>query len=208
MSTDQQPSNYQYIFKIIIIGDIGVGKSCILNRYIKEEFDENYTCTVGVNLISKTIEINEKEVKLQIWDTAGQEKYRSIISSYYKGSNIAFVVFDITNKSSFDAIPNWIEAYYRNGPDSQKNIILIGNKKDLEEKREVSQEEAQKFSEANNIVYFETSAKDGDNIEKVFKYGAEKLLEFYSNNNDELKNNEELQAQNYKEVKTEKKGCC
>lgn len=209
-------SDYQYIFKIILIGNSGVGKSCIINRYMKQVFDENHKCTIGVDFLMKTIEIDNKTVKLQVWDTAGQEKYRSMSSSYYRGANVAFVVFDLTARASFDALPGWIETYYKNGPENQKNIILIGNKKDLVEQREVTQEEAELFSQTNNMIYFETSAKEGENIEYVFHYAAKKLLEFYSTNEEhllkkQLSSNSELQAQSFKEIrieKTEKKKCC
>ena len=181
--TKNKSSDYQYIFKLILIGNSGVGKSSILNRYMNKTFEDSYKCTIGVDFLMKSIEINGKTVKLQLWDTAGQEKYKSMVASYYRGANVAFVVFDLTNHESFDSLPLWIENYYRNGPE-QKNIILIGNKKDMIDDRKVTQEEAELFSQTNNMMYFETSAKEGDNIEYVFTYAAEKLLEFYSNTED------------------------
>ena len=177
-------------------------------------FEESYKCTIGVDFLMKSIEINGKTVKLQLWDTAGQEKYKCMVSSYYRGANVALVVFDITNHDSFDSLPLWIENYYKNGPD-QKNIILIGNKKDMVEERQVTQEEAELFSQTNNMIYFETSAKDGDNIDYVFTYAAEKLLEFYSSQNDtnfkrQINQINELQIHNFKEIRIEehKKKCC
>ena len=165
----------------------------------------------------KSLVVNGKTVKLQLWDTAGQEKYKSMVSSYYRGANVALIVFDITNHLSFEALPNWIETFYKNGPE-QKNIILIGNKKDLEDKRQVTHEEAETFSENNNMIYFETSAKDGDNIDYVFNYTAEKLLEFYCNSDEailrrELTPHNEKQVQNFQDVrieqnKTKQKKCC
>ena len=162
----------------------------------------------------KTLEINGKTVKLQLWDTAGQEKYKSMVSSYYRGANVALVVFDITNHNSFDSLPLWIENYYKNGPE-QKNIILIGNKKDMVDERQVTQEEAGLFSETNNMIYFETSAKEGDNIDYIFSYAAEKLLEFYSSQNEadlkkRIEQTNQLQSQNFKEIRIEehKKKCC
>ena len=215
MSTPAKPSNYQYIFKLILIGNSGVGKSCILQRYMKHTFEENYKCTIGVDFLMKSLIINGQTVKLQIWDTAGQEKYKSMVSSYYRGANVALIVFDITSHKTFDALPLWIENFYKNGPE-QKNIILIGNKKDLEEDREVTQEEAKLFSETNNMIYFETSAKDGENIDYVFNYAAEKLLEFYSGNNEtilkrQMTPNNEKQLNNFQEIRieeTQKKNCC
>ena len=214
MSTPAKPSNYQYIFKLILIGNNGVGKSCILQRYLKHTFEESYKCTIGVDFLMKSVIINGQTVKLQLWDTAGQEKYKSMVSSYYRGANVALIVFDITSHATFDALPVWIENFYKNGPE-QKNIILIGNKKDLEEDRQVTQEEAQMFSETNNMIYFETSAKDGDNIDYVFNYAAEKLLEFYSGNNElilkrQMTPNNEEQVNNFQEIRIEekKKKCC
>ena len=126
-STPNKSSNYQYIFKLILIGSSGVGKSCILQRYMKHTFEESYKCTIGVDFLMKSVIVNGQTVKLQLWDTAGQEKYKSMVSSYYRGANVALIVFDITNRPSFEALPLWIENFYKNGPE-QKNIILIGNK--------------------------------------------------------------------------------
>ena len=215
--SQNKPSNYQYIFKLILIGNSGVGKSCILQRYIKHTFEESYKCTIGVDFLMKSIVINGQTVKLQLWDTAGQEKYKSMASSYYRGANVALIVFDITNHESFDALPLWIENFYKNGPE-QKNIILIGNKNDLTDLRQVTQKEAEAFSETNNMMYFETSAKEGDNIEYIFNYAAEKLLEFYGGNNEatlkkQMAPNNDIQSSNFKEIRIEessnkKKNCC
>jgi small GTP-binding protein len=215
--SQNKPSNYQYIFKLILIGNSGVGKSCILQRYMKHTFEESYKCTIGVDFLMKSIVINGQTVKLQLWDTAGQEKYKSMVSSYYRGANVALIVFDITNHQSFDSLPMWIENFYKNGPE-QKNIILIGNKKDLADLRQVTQQEAEAFSETNNMMYFETSAKEGDNIEYIFNYAAEKLLEFYGKNNEailkrQMTPNNDIQSSNFKEIRIEespnkKKNCC
>ena len=215
--SQNKPSNYQYIFKLILIGNSGVGKSCILQRYIKHTFEESYKCTIGVDFLMKSIVINGQTVKLQLWDTAGQEKYKSMASSYYRGANVALIVFDITNHESFDALPLWIENFYKNGPE-QKNIILIGNKNDLPDLRQVTQQEAEAFSQTNNMMYFETSAKEGDNIEYIFNYAAEKLLEFYGGNNEatlkkQMAPNNDIQSSNFKEIRIEessnkKKNCC
>ena len=201
-------SDYQYLFKLILIGNSGVGKSSILQRYMNKTFEESYKCTIGVDFLMKSVEVKGKTVKLQLWDTAGQEKYKSMVASYYRGANVALVVFDITSRSSFESLPLWIENYYKNGPE-QKNIILIGNKKDMVDQRQVTQEEAEEFSETNNMIYFETSAKEGDNVDYVFNFAAEKLLEFYGSQNNELNikrqmnKTTELQNQNFKEIRIE-----
>ena len=215
MSNKNKSSDYQYIFKLILIGNSGVGKSSILQRYMNKTFEESYKCTIGVDFLMKSLEVKGKTVKLQLWDTAGQEKYKSMVSSYYRGANVALVVFDITSRSSFESLPLWIENYYKNGPE-QKNIILIGNKKDMADQRQVTQEEAEEFSETNNMIYFETSAKEGDNIDYVFNFAAEKLLEYYGSQNNELNlkrqmnKTTELQSHNFKEIRIEehKKRCC
>ena len=182
---------------------------------MNKTFEESYKCTIGVDFLMKSVEVKGKKVKLQLWDTAGQEKYKSMVSSYYRGANVALVVFDITSRSSFESLPLWIENYYKNGPE-QKNIILIGNKKDMADQRQVTQEEAEEFSETNNMIYFETSAKEGDNIDYVFNFAAEKLLEYYGSQNNELNlkrqmnKTTELQSHNFKEIRIEehKKRCC
>ena len=125
----------------------------------------------------KTINIRDKSIKLQLWDTAGTEKFKSITTGYYRGANAAFVVFDLTSKSSFDSVSDWIENYYKySNPDSEKHVILIGNKSDLKENREVTQEQIDNFTLNNKIKYFETSAKNGENIEECFYFIAEKLM--------------------------------
>ena len=128
--------NYDLIFKIVLIGDSGVGKTNILSRYINNEFSLATQSTVGVEFGSKIIKKNGKVIKLQIWDTAGQERYKSITSAYYKGSRGAFVVYDITRKTTYDNIDKWIGELKTNGSEDVL-IMLVGNKSDLEEKREV-----------------------------------------------------------------------
>ena len=216
MSNDsiEQSSKYEYLFKIILIGNSGVGKSSIMQRYMKQTFNSNYKITIGVDFLMKSLKINDEIVKLQVWDTAGQEKYRSMTSSYYRGAHVALIVFDLTSHTSFEALPLWIENFYKNGPE-QKNTILIGNKKDLVEERQVTQEEAELFSQTNNMIYFETSAKEGNNIDYVFNYTAEKLLEFYKSNDQEIKRqldpNTQKQINNFQSIRieeTNKRKCC
>ena len=202
MSTNEQQNKYEYIFKIILIGSSSVGKSSILQRYIQKVFNESYSCTIGVDFFMKSLDIGEKSIKLQLWDTAGTEKFRSITTGYYRGTNAAFVVFDLTSKPTFDCLDEWIQNYYKySNPDSEKNVVLIGNKSDLVNRREVNEEDIEKFANNNNLMYFETSAKDGKNIDECFYFIAEKLLKQFENkddkeekdknviNSDNLKNN-------------------
>jgi small GTP-binding protein len=185
MSTNEQQNKYEYIFKIILIGSSSVGKSSILQRYIQKVFNESYSCTIGVDFFMKSLDIGDKSIKLQLWDTAGTEKFRSITTGYYRGANAAFVVFDLTSKPTFDCLDEWIQNYYKySNPDSEKNVVLIGNKSDLVNRREVNEEDIEKFANNNNLMYFETSAKDGKNIDECFYFIAEKLLKQFENKDD------------------------
>ena len=174
---EETEKKYDYIFKLILIGSSGVGKSSILKRYVHKIFISEYTCTIGVDFLMKSINISDKSIKLQLWDTAGTERFKSITTGYYRGANAAFVVFDLTSKSSFDSVGEWIENYYKySNPDSEKYVVLIGNKSDLKEKRQITEEEIFDFAKNNKIKYFETSAKNGENIEECFNFIAEKLM--------------------------------
>ena len=170
-----------FLFKYIIIGDSFVGKSKILLRYTNNEYNENFVITIGAEFGAKTINIDGQEIRIQIWDTAGMENFKSITRSYYKNSICALIVYDISNKDSFKNVLNWIEDCKVFSP---KNIllVLIGNKCDLEEKRQVSIEEGKKVAEENDMIFFETSAKDNINIDEVFLKSSQKILENIKNN--------------------------
>ena len=159
--------NYDVIYKIVLVGDSGVGKTNIMLRYINKEFNLNTKATVGVEFGSKNVIIDKKIVKGQIWDTAGQERYRAITSAYYKGAHGAFVVYDITQRESFEAVDRWINDL-RNNTDERLEIILIGNKSDLEDKRQVKKEEGEEKAKEKEVAFMETSALNCNNIEKAF----------------------------------------
>jgi small GTP-binding protein len=169
-----------FLFKYIIIGDSFVGKSKILLRYTNNTYNENFVITIGAEFGAKTIIIDEQEIRIQIWDTAGMENFKSITRSYYKNSICALIVYDISNKDSFKNVLNWIEDCKVFSP---KNIllVLIGNKSDLNDKRQVSIEEGKKVADENNMIFFETSAKDNVNINEVFLKSAQKILENIKN---------------------------
>ena len=169
-------STYNYLFKYIIIGDSAVGKSNILLRYIHERFNEEFQSTIGVEFGAKNIEINNKICRVQIWDTAGQESFRSITRAYYKNSVCACVVYDITNRNSFQNVQLWIDDCKKQTPKTVL-LVLIGNKLDLESKREISYEEGRSFAIDNNMLFFETSAKTGENIEELFNKSAQTIVE-------------------------------
>ena len=162
-------AEYDYLFKLILVGDSYVGKTNILSKYIKDEFNLNTKSTIGVEFGTKILKIEDKIIKAQIWDTAGQERYKSITSTYYKGAKGAFIVYDITNRLTFESVDKWIQDLNLN---SDKNItlLLIGNKKDLADKREVTTEEGEEKAKSFGLAFLETSALTGENIDKVFDY--------------------------------------
>ena len=168
-------NQYDLSFKMIVIGDAGVGKSCLTSQASKGIFEESYSATVGFEFLVFNVKLNEKVVKLQIWDTCGQELYRSLISSFYRNSSLAMMVYAINNKESFMHIESWLkEVKLQSNPEIK--VFLIGNKSDLEEERKVTLEEAKTFKEEHGIHYFsEASAKNGINAKEVFIEAA-KLL--------------------------------
>jgi len=157
---------YDYLFKIVIVGDSGSGKSSILSRYVDEKFTHDHISTIGVDFVIHNVEYNGKLIKLQIWDTAGQCRFRTISSMYYKGAHAAIIVFSIDNRKSFENLLSWIEELdkYDNYPK-----IIVGNKSDKIEQREVYYTEAKEFCDRYNILYIETSAKNNININKLFE---------------------------------------
>ena len=166
---------YDLLFKLILIGDSYVGKSNILLKYLKNQFNENSKTTIGVEFGTKNIIINNKRIKIQIWDTAEQERYRSITSAYYKGAKGALIVYDITRKNTFDNIDKWITDLKLNG-DKNICIIILGNKSDLIDKREINKNDGIKKAEMYKTAFLETSALNGDNISKAFDELIEQIV--------------------------------
>ena len=205
--------NYDLIFKLILIGDSGVGKTNILSRYINNEFSMATKSTVGVEFGSKIIKQNDKTIKIQIWDTAGQERYKSITTAYYKGAKGAFVVYDITRRETFNNVNKWIGDLKTSG-NEDVYILLIGNKSDLENARQVPTEEIEKKAEQLKVAFCETSALDGTNIEHAFELVVDeiskKTLKAYEN---EIKSEDRIKAitldtGSKDEKDKNKKGCC
>ena len=168
---------FDYLLKFIVIGDSSVGKSNILSKFKDDKFDEKSQPSIGVQFIAKNIIIDNTTFRLQIWDTAGQECFRSMTKIYYKNSSCAFIVYDITEKESFNNIDLWMNECKKVAPETIL-FVLIGNKCDLKDNREISYDDGLKFAKKNNMLFFETSAKNGDNIENIFK----KSVEYIHNN--------------------------
>ena len=209
----EEKKEYNYLFKILILGDSFVGKTNMLKRFLDDEFESNTKETVGVEYGSKNFTMEKGDVvNAQLWDTAGQERYRSMTKAYYKGAKGALLVYDLTRRSTFDNIDNWIIDLKTNC-DKDMLIMIIGNKSDLEEERDVSKDEAQAKAEQYNIAYMETSAKNGDNINKAFH----EIIEQIYNNADLMakndatigeNNGEGVNLSNKEEEEKKKSGCC
>eukprot|EP01120_Amphizonella_sp_Union-15-10_P004086 TRINITY_DN1461_c0_g1_i1.p1 TRINITY_DN1461_c0_g1~~TRINITY_DN1461_c0_g1_i1.p1 ORF type:complete len:229 (+),score=50.16 TRINITY_DN1461_c0_g1_i1:61-687(+) len=156
-----------YLFKLLLLGDSGVGKSSVLMRFADNSFTESFISTIGVDFKIKTIEVDKTTIRLQIWDTAGQERFRTITSSYYRGAHGIVVVYDITNQESFTNVQKWLQEIERYACENVTRL-LVGNKSDLINERKVSTEAAKKYSEQMGIIFLETSAKTSDNVEEAF----------------------------------------
>mmetsp|Transcript_39858 Transcript_39858/g.100460 ORF Transcript_39858/g.100460 Transcript_39858/m.100460 type:complete len:203 (-) Transcript_39858:113-721(-) len=167
---------YEYLFKYIIVGDTAVGKSCLLLQFTDKRFQPIHDLTIGVEFGTRTVNIDGNRVKLQIWDTAGQEKFRSITRSYYRGAAGALLVYDITRRETFEHLTSWLEDC-RQYSNEHIVIMLIGNKSDKEAAREVTAEEGMEFAEKHGLTFMETSAKTADNVDAAFLSSAEKIYQ-------------------------------
>ena len=215
-------NNYDKLFRYIIVGDMGnhilynnlaVGKSCILLQFTDNKFRLQHELTIGVEFGAKTIELNNKTIKIQIWDTAGQEAFQAITRTYYKGAIGALLVYDITRRDTFTHVTKWLEEVKAN---SSKSIcvILIGNKKDLEDKRQVTYEEGETFAKENGLMFLETSAKTAYNVVEAFNLSAQAILNNIektgvdpTDNKNKVKLNNNSQG-NSQTGGNDKKGCC
>ena len=200
--SDLISQEYDYLFKVLLLGDSGVGKSSLILRYTDETFNSKLVNSIGVDFKMKKKVVDGKIVKVQIWDTAGHERFRSITYSYYRGVNSIIIVFDITDKKSFSNVNDWLKQIEKY---ANKNVfkVLVGNKSDLADMRKIEYDEAKLYGEEHNMPYFETSAKEGLNIHELFD----------SSINSFLKNNKTYEGD--KNIKLdgnndggEKSGCC
>ena len=205
--------NYDMILKLVLIGDSFVGKTNIMSKYLKNEFHEDSKATVGVEFGSKKFEIEGVSIKAQIWDTAGQERYKSITNAYYKGSKGAFVVYDITRKETFDSVDKWISDLKQSG-DKKITILLIGNKNDLDNQRQISKEQGEEKAKSFGVAFLETSAFNGYNLDKAFDLMIKEVYDKCHAELDEddgfqsFGNGEDISLPKGNNNTTKKKDCC
>lgn len=166
-------------YKIVFLGEQGVGKTSLITRFMYDTFDDHYQATIGIDFLSKTMYLDDKTIRLQLWDTAGQERFRSLIPSYIRDSRVAIVVYDITKKKSFEFIDKWIEDVKNERGEENVILCIVGNKTDLSDERQVSTEEGeQKAKILGAKIFMETSTKAGYNVKNLFKKIAKSLPEF------------------------------
>jgi Ras-related protein Rab-1A len=200
-------SYYDYIYKVLLLGDSSVGKTCFLLRYADDTFNDNHITTIGLDYRLKMINLeNDKIIKLQVWDTAGQDRFRAITKNYYKGAHGIILIYDVTNQSTFSNIKNWLSQIKENTTEKVK-IIIVGNKIDDELLRKVSIEEGKKLSEENDITFFETSAKQNIRVADAFNYLTKEIYKYNSagDNNKKKKDNVVITGNNNGVKKTQ---CC
>ena len=201
--------NYDYIFKVLLLGNSDVGKSSLLLRFVDKTWTDSFVPTIGVDFKVKTMNIGDKTVKMQIWDTAGQERFRNVVASYFRGSNGILLIYDVTNRDSFKNLDSWLEVIENNASDNVLKI-LIGNKVDLVEDIEIKKEEGQQFANRYNMQFIETSAKLDTNVSEAFETLAKLMIEFNSKQvplTQKKTDNKKLSSSAGKDLNA-KKGCC
>ncbi|PVZ99692.1 hypothetical protein BB558_004273 [Smittium angustum] len=171
---------YDYLFKVVLIGDSGVGKSNLLSRFTRNEFNLESKSTIGVEFATRGIQVDDKTIKAQIWDTAGQERYRAITSAYYRGAVGALLVYDIAKHGTYDNVNRWLKEL-RDHADSNIVIMLVGNKSDLRHLRAVPTDDAKQFANDNGLFFIETSALDSNNVEQAFHQILTEIYRIVSN---------------------------
>ena len=197
---------FDYLFRYIIVGDINVGKSCIMLQFSSNQFREEHELTIGVEFAIKFLEIKNKNIKIQVWDTAGEEAFQSITKSYYRNAIGALLVYDITKKSSFEHLQKWLDSVKENSTKNIK-IILIGNKIDLEDKREVTFQEGEEFAKKNDLFFLETSAKNFINIKESFNKLTEEIYQNIEVLEDEEKSKNSIKIDDIHSIVNQNKSC-
>jgi Ras-related protein Rab-1A len=197
---------HDYLFKVILVGDSGVGKTSLMKRYTDDTYIPGGASTIGVDFKFKTLEMDKKKVKLQIWDTAGQERFRAIVAHYYRGANGILLVFDLCNRDSFDHLKDWMDELAKRNVDEKTDIKILGNKSDEKDKIKVTGEDIKKFLSEYKIPesnYYEVSAKTGQLVEDSFRNLTKKMIEVFGKSGMKLNEKTRLKMND-----TPKSGCC
>ena len=202
--------NYEFIFKVLLLGNSNVGKSSIFLRFVDDIWNDTFVPTIGVDFKIKTFEIDSKKIKMQIWDTAGQERFKNIIASYYRGAHGILLLYDVTDKDSFKNLSNWLIEIEKN---ASKNVlrVLIGNKCDLEEKRVISFNQGKEFADTYGLKFIETSAKKNLNVNEAFETLGRELMAASSEKKIvKQKQNKKISVAKAQDLDMNKKkgGCC
>eukprot|EP01120_Amphizonella_sp_Union-15-10_P005439 TRINITY_DN1624_c0_g1_i2.p1 TRINITY_DN1624_c0_g1~~TRINITY_DN1624_c0_g1_i2.p1 ORF type:complete len:219 (-),score=35.77 TRINITY_DN1624_c0_g1_i2:63-719(-) len=176
MASTVASSDFDYLFKVLFIGDSGVGKSSVLIRMTEGGFYEDQSCTIGVDFKQYLVKLNDKRVNLTIWDTAGQEKFRSLTSSYYRGTQGIILVYDVTSNETFENIENWLEEVNTYSTNNDVVKLLVGNKCDMKEERVVSFEKGKKYADEKALLFAECSSKTGEGIENAIEVLVSRIM--------------------------------
>ena len=206
-STTKGEDNYEFIFKVLLLGNSNVGKSSLFLRFVDDIWNDTFVPTIGVDFKIKTFEIDEKKIKMQIWDTAGQERFKNIISSYYRGAHGILLIYDVTDKDSFRNLANWLIEIEKN---ANKNVlkVVIGNKTDLENRRVITYNQGKEFADTYGLKFLETSAKKNLNVNEAFEtLGRELMTAAGDKKIVKQKPNKKISVGQAQNLNTEKKNC-
>jgi len=206
-STTKGEDNYEFIFKVLLLGNSNVGKSSLFLRFVDDIWNDTFVPTIGVDFKIKTFEIDEKKIKMQIWDTAGQERFKNIISSYYRGAHGILLIYDVTDKDSFRNLANWLIEIEKN---ANKNVlkVVIGNKTDLENRRVITYNQGKEFADTYGLKFLETSAKKNLNVNEAFEtLGRELMAAAGDKKIVKQKPNKKISVGQAQNLNTEKRNC-
>ena len=208
-STAKGSDEYEFIFKVLLLGNSNVGKSSLFLRFVDDIWNDTFVPTIGVDFKIKTFDIDEKKIKMQIWDTAGQERFKNIIASYYRGAHGILLIYDVTDKNSFKNLSNWLIEIEKN---ASKNVlkVLIGNKTDLEDKRVITYNQGKEFADTYGLKFIETSAKKNLNVTEAFETLGRELMQASEDKKiTKQRQNKKISVAKAQDLDIEKKkGCC